>query len=132
MNLGRPIMIRVFTHLSDLSFKDALDRLSTSLQKINILCSIPLSEKFKDKGIAFNEQLTMFEVWYPFETHKVISLHEQAIFFLPCKIIIRTKNQKTMLEMTLTTSLVAPFNHVDLTQLAQSIAETLIEAFKRV
>jgi uncharacterized protein (DUF302 family) len=64
----------------------------------------------------------------PFETHKVISLHEQAMFFLPCKIIIRTKNQKTMLEMTLTTSLVAPFNHVELTQLAQSIEDTLIEA----
>jgi uncharacterized protein (DUF302 family) len=134
MNLGGTIMISVFTHFTDLSFKDAFDRLSTLLQeeKFNVLCSIPLSEKFKDKGIAFDEQLTICEVCNPFEANKVISLHEQAMFFLPCKIIIRTKNQKTMLEMALPTSLVAPFNHVELTQLAQSIEDTLIEAIKRV
>jgi uncharacterized protein (DUF302 family) len=127
-------MIKIFTHTTDASFTQAFERLSVSLQaeKFNVLCSIPLSEKFKDKGIAFDEQLTICEVCNPFEASKVISLHEEAMFFLPCKIIIRTKNQNTYLEMALPTSLVAPFDNPELTKLAQSIEDTLIHAIKQV
>jgi uncharacterized protein (DUF302 family) len=127
-------MITVFSHPTEVSFEEAFTRLSTSLQehKFNVLCSIPLSEKFKDKGIEFEEQLTICEVCNPFEASKIITINEQAMFFLPCKIIIRTVNQKTLLEMATPTSLVEPFNDPDLNKLAQLIEDTLIQAIKQV
>jgi uncharacterized protein (DUF302 family) len=127
-------MITVFSHPTEVSFEEAFTRLSTSLQeyKFGVLCAIPLSEKFKEKGIAFDEKMTICEVCNPFEANKIMGINEQAMFFLPCKIIIRTVNQKTFLEMANPTSLVAPFNDPELTKLAKTIEDTLIKAIQQV
>ena len=127
-------MLKEYQHITHRSFEDAIETLKTSLmnRKFGTLCSIALSEKFKEKGIDFDERLTILEVCNPFEANTIISISPEAIYLLPCKIIVREKNNTTTIQMATPSSLVSMFDDPKLLKVAQEIESILIAAIQEV
>lgn len=97
-------------------------------RKFGILASISLSDKFKDKGIPFDGKLTILEICNPFEAAQALALNPNAVYFLPCKMIVRETNELTTVEMARPSALIEILDDPKLIQFAQRIEALLIEA----
>ncbi len=127
-------MIKEYQHKTTKSFDNAIATLKESLmrRKFGTLCSIALSERFEEKGISYDGKLTILEVCNPFEASRIISINPRALYFLPCKIIVRNKNSTTTIEMATPTSLVALLDDPQLLEIAQEIESTLLDAIEEI
>jgi uncharacterized protein (DUF302 family) len=127
-------MIQEFQHKTNKSFEDAIEALKESLmkRKFGTLCSIAMSDKFKEKGINYDGKLMILEVCNPFEASKIISINSKALYLLPCKIIVRETANTTTIQMTTPTSLIAIFDDSQLLEIAKRIESTMVDAIKEI
>lgn len=110
------------------SFESTLTLLTQYLaeEKFGVLSTIPLSEKFKDKGLEFEGQLVILDVCNPMEAHKVFKIDPLAVNFLPCKFVIREAQGKVTVEMIRPTDLIRLMNDPQLTFFATDIETKLL------
>jgi uncharacterized protein (DUF302 family) len=121
-------MILEIKHRTTKSFEDTIESLKESLMtaKFGTLCQINMHEKFKDKGIAFDGKITILEICNPFEAFNAINIHPQAIYFLPCKFIVREVDGFGQIEMIKPSSLMSLLEEPRLIELAIKVETALI------
>lgn len=127
-------MIKEYHYKTNKSFEDAIEALKASLKqrKFGTLCSIGLSDKFVENNIDYDGKLTILEVCNPLEASEIISINPKALYFLPCKIIVKEVNDITTIEMATPSSLFAMFDSPKLLEIAQRIETIIIEAINEV
>ena len=123
-------MIQEFTHTTKKSFESTITDLKDALMlaKFGTLCQINMHERFKDKGIDFDGKITILEICNPFEAFAAIHIHPQAIYFLPCKFIVREKDGVGVIEMVKPSSLMNLLDEPRLIDLAIKVETALINA----
>jgi uncharacterized protein (DUF302 family) len=109
------------------SFESTLTVLTQHLvaEKFGVLSTIPLCEKFKDKGLVFSGKVAILDVCNPMEAYIVIQVDPLAANFLPCKFVVREVQNKVTVEMIRPTDLIRLMNNPQLTFLATDIETRL-------
>ena len=123
-------MLQEFRHITQKSFEDTIIDLKEALMqaKFGTLCQINMHEKFKDKGIDFQGKIAILEICNPFEAFAAINIHSQAIYFLPCKFIVKEKDGVGVIEMVKPSSLMNLLEEPRLIELAIKVETALINA----
>jgi len=126
--------MNIFVQEVNLSFDEVVERLTKGLadQKFGILSTIPLSDKFIDKGLDFKGKIKILDVCNPIEAYSVYKIDPLAINFLPCKFVIREENNKVTVEMIRPTDLIRLMNNEALTLFASTIETKLIEVVRNL
>ncbi len=123
-------MIQEFRHTTKKPFETTITDLKDALMlaKFGTLCQINMHEKFKDKGIDFDGKITILEICNPFEAFAAINIHPQAIYFLPCKFIVKEQDGVGVIEMVKPSSLMNLLEEPRLIELAIKVETALINA----
>ena len=124
----------IFVQEVNLSFDETIERLTKGLadQKFGVLSTIPLSDKFIDKGLDFKGKIKILDVCNPIEAYSVFKIEPLAINFLPCKFVIREENNKVTVEMIRPTDMISLMRNEALTRFASTIEIKLIEVVKNL
>ncbi len=124
----------IFVQEVNLSFDEVVERLIKGLadQKFGVLSTIPLSDKFIDKGLDFKGKIKILDVCNPIEAYSVFKIEPLAINFLPCKFVIREENNKVTVEMIRPTDMISLMRNEALTRFASTIEIKLIEVVKNL
>ncbi len=123
-----------YVRLIDKSYEETLDVLKKELadRKFGVLASISLSDKFKDKGIAYEGKLTILDICNPYEASQALSLNPMSVYFLPCKMIVEELNGLTLIKMARPSVLIQILEDQNLVRFAQRIEDLLIQAAEAV
>lgn len=126
--------MNIYVQEVNLTFDDTVERLTKGLadQKFGVLSTIPLSDKFIDKGLDFKGRIKILDVCNPIEAYSVYKIDPLAINFLPCKFVIREENNKVTVEMIRPTDLIHLMNNEALTRFASTIEIKLIEIIRNL
>jgi len=126
--------MNIFIKEVSLSFDETIEQLTKNLaeEKFGVLSTIPLSEKFRDKGLDFDGRLTILDVCNPIEAFSVYKINPLAINFLPCKFVIREFNRQVTIEMIRPTDLIALMPNDALLKFARVIEDKLISATDKI
>jgi uncharacterized protein (DUF302 family) len=126
--------MNIFVQEVNLSFDEVVERLIKGLavQKFGVLSTIPLSDKFIDKGLDFKGKIKILDVCNPIEAYSVYKIDPLAINFLPCKFVIREEYNKVTVEMIRPTDLIRLLNNEALTLFASTIETKLIEVVRNL
>ena len=126
--------MNIFVQEVNLSFDETIERLTKGLadQKFGVLSTIPLSDKFIDKGLDFKGKIKILDVCNPIEAYSVFKIEPLAINFLPCKFVIREENNKVTVEMIRPTDMISLMKNEALTRFASTIEIKLIEVVKNL
>ncbi len=126
--------MNIYIQEVNLSFDEVVERLIKGLadQKFGVLSTIPLSDKFIDKGLDFKGKIKILDVCNPIEAYSVYKIDPLAINFLPCKFVIREENNKVTVEMIRPTDLIRLMNNEALTLFASTIETKLIEVVRNL
>lgn len=126
--------MNLFVKEVSLSFDETIEQLTKNLseEKFGVLSTIPLSEKFKDKGLDFDGRLTILDVCNPIEAFSVYKIDPLAVNFLPCKFVIREFNRQVTVEMIRPTDLIALMPNEALLKFAKVIEDKLVAATEKI
>ena len=126
--------MNIFVQEVNLSFDETIERLTKGLadQKFGVLSTIPLSDKFIDKGLDFKGKIKILDVCNPIEAYSVYKIEPLAINFLPCKFVIREENNKVTVEMIRPTDMISLMKNEALTRFASTIEIKLIEVVRNL
>lgn len=126
--------MNIFVQEVNLSFDETIERLTKGLadQKFGVLSTIPLSDKFIDKGLDFKGKIKILDVCNPIEAYSVYKIEPLAINFLPCKFVVREENNKVTVEMIRPTDMISLMKNEALTRFASTIEIKLIEVVRNL
>jgi uncharacterized protein (DUF302 family) len=111
------------------SINEAIASLEQNLkeEKFGVLWMFDIKEKLNEKGLDFTREFKVLEVCNPFEAQRVLIENDLAGYFLPCKIVVFNREDKTMIGMPRPTALINMLNNDKLKELAKDIEERLIK-----
>jgi uncharacterized protein (DUF302 family) len=111
------------------SINEAIVSLEQNLkdEKFGVLWMFDIKEKLNEKGLDFTREFKVLEVCNPFEAQRVLIENDLAGYFLPCKIVVFNREDKTMIGMPRPTALINMLNNDKLKELAKDIEERLIK-----
>jgi uncharacterized protein (DUF302 family) len=126
--------MNIFVQEIHLSFEETINRLIKELSehKFGVLSTIPLSDKFLDKGLEFEGKIRILDVCNPIEAYSVYKIDPLAVNFLPCKFVVREDKGKVTIEMIRPTDLIRLLNNNELTQFALKIENQLLEVVNNI
>ena len=126
--------MNIFVQEIHLSFEETINRLIKGLSehKFGVLYTIPLSDKFLDKGLEFEGKIRILDVCNPIEAYSVYKIDPLAVNFLPCKFVVREDKGKVTIEMIRPTDLIRLLNNNELTQFALKIENQLLEVVNNI
>ena len=124
----------IFVQEIHLSFEETINRLIKELSehKFGVLSTIPLSDKFLDKGLEIEGKIRILDVCNPIEAYSVYKIDPLAVNFLPCKFLVREDKGKVTIEMIRPTDLIRLLNNNELTQFALKIENQLLEVVNNI
>ncbi|HAO61670.1 MAG TPA: hypothetical protein DCQ90_07080 [Erysipelotrichaceae bacterium] len=127
-------MIQEYSKTTSLSYEKTLEILKERLmeEKFGVLIAIDLPQKFKEKGLESTEKFTILEVCNPFEAFKAVGFDPKVAYFLPCKLIVREKNDIGVIEMIRPSSMIVELQNPSLNEFALDIEHTLIRVIEKV
>lgn len=75
---------------SEKGFDETLGALAENLQKegFGILWEFDVPEKLKEKGFTFETRCRILEICNPAKAKEALETSMNAVFFLPCKIVV--------------------------------------------
>ncbi len=126
--------MNIFVQEIHLSFEETINRLIKELSehKFGVLSTIPLSDKFLDKGLEIEGKIRILDVCNPIEAYSVYKIDPLAVNFLPCKFVVREDKGKVTIEMIRPTDLIRLLNNNELTQFALKIENQLLEVVNNI
>ena len=126
--------MNIFVQEIHLSFEETINRLIKGLSehKFGVLYTIPLSDKFLDKGLELEGKIRILDVCNPIEAYSVYKIDPLAVNFLPCKFVVREDKGKVTIEMIRPTDLIRLLNNNELTQFALKIENQLLEVVNNI
>lgn len=115
------------------SIDEAIADLEQNLkeEKFGVLWMFDIKEKLHEKGLEFTKEFKVLEVCNPFEAQRVLNENELAGYFLPCKIVVFHREEKTMIGMPRPTALINMLSDDKLKELAKDIEERLIKCIDK-
>lgn len=134
INIMKGDSMNIFVQEVNFTFDETVEHLTKGLaeQKFGVLSTIPLSDKFVDKGLEFKGRIKILDVCNPIEAYSVYKIDPLAINFLPCKFVIREENDKVTIEMIRPTDLISLMNNDALTRFAGTIETQLIDVVRKI
>ncbi|MGD6964022.1 DUF302 domain-containing protein [Fictibacillus phosphorivorans] len=123
-----------YTVETTMSISEAALKLEKQLQeeKFGVLWQFDVKEKLQEKGLDFSDDFLIFEVCNPKEAKEVLSQNKLMGYFLPCKMVLYTDENKTKIGMPKPTEFVKLLNDETLKQKAQEIEQRLISCMDRM
>lgn len=123
-------MLQEYSVKTEMSYEDTIETLEQKIVdiKFGVICKIDLAEKIRAKGLIFDENLTILEICNPVEAHGALQANSKAAYFLPCKMVVKGEEGKTVVSMVKPSSLIGELNDPQLELLARRIEEKLISA----
>ena len=116
-----------FTREVDLSFKDAVARVTALLKQegFGVLSKIDIREKFKEKlGIDFRNYVILGSC-HPRSAYKAIVAEEDIGLMLPCNVIVYDRAGRTVVSVIKPTVAMGMIQNSGLKQIAEDIEHKL-------
>jgi len=123
-----------FTKQTDLSFEDAIAKVTEALQKegFNVLTRIDLHEKFKAKlGIDF-KRYVILGACNPANAYKAVQAEENIGLLLPCNVIVYEKDGKTVISIVNPMAVMKPVGNDKLCDVAGYVEILLKRVFNSI
>jgi uncharacterized protein (DUF302 family) len=123
-----------YTVETTMSISEAALKLEKQLleEKFGVLWQFDVKEKLQEKGLDFSDDFLIFEVCNPKEAKEVLSQNKLMGYFLPCKMVLYTDENKTKIGMPKPTEFVKLLNDETLKEKAQEIEQCLISCMDRM
>lgn len=117
----------VYEKQTDKSLNEAIKSLKENLKEnsFGVLWELNFKDKIKEKGLEFKDDFVVLEVCNPMQAKAVLEKNIHIGYVLPCKMVVRTEDNKTYIGMTNPEELIGLFNEPDLKEVAKSVGDTL-------
>lgn len=115
------------------SINEAVTSLETNLkeEKFGVLWMFDIKDKLQEKGLDFNQEYKVLEVYNPHEAQRVLNENLLVGYFLPCKIVVYSDNGQTKIGMPRPTALIKLVNNDEIIKLAKDIEDRLINCINK-
>lgn len=117
----------IFEKTTDKSLNDAIQSLKENLKEhsFGVLWELNFKDKLEEKGLEFKEDFVVIEVCNPKQAKEVLERNIHIGYVLPCKMVVRTENDKTYIGLLRPESLIGLFDEPDLNEVAKKVEESL-------
>ena len=109
------------------NLNDAIKSLESNLKEngFGVLWQLNFKDKLQEKGLEFKDDFVVLEVCNPKQAKEVLDQNIHIGYVLPCKMVVRTENDKTYIGMTRPEVLIGLFESPELKEAAKKVEETL-------
>ena len=90
-----------------------------------VLWQFNFKDKLQEKGLEFKDDFVVLEVCSPKQAKEVLDQNIHIGYVLPCKMAVRTENDKTYIGMARPEVLIGLFDSPELEEAAEKVEETL-------
>lgn len=120
-------MNTVYEKSTDKNLNDAIKSLENNLKEngFGVLWQLNFKDKLQEKGLEFKDDFVVLEVCNPKQAKEVLDQNIHIGYVLPCKMVVRTENDKTYIGMTRPEVLIGLFESPELKEAAKKVEETL-------
>lgn len=112
------------------SFENAVEDLKKNLSDHNfgVLWELNFKDKLQEKGLDFDANFKVLEVCNPRQAKRVLEMHIEAGYFLPCKIVVYEEKGSVMIGMPKPTGLISMIDNNQLSVIAREVENELLSA----
>ncbi|MGD8305709.1 MAG: DUF302 domain-containing protein [Ignavibacteria bacterium] len=123
-----------FSKILDLPFGEAIEKVTTELQKegFGILTTIDVKETLKKKINVDFKNYTILGACNPPFAHKALQTEEEIGLLMPCNVIVYEKDNKTAVSFFDPALMPAVVENDNLTPIAEQIKGKLQKVFENV
>ncbi|MGO1470199.1 MAG: DUF302 domain-containing protein [Tissierella sp.] len=117
----------VYEKKTDKSLNEAIESLKENLKEnsFGVLWELNFKDKLGEKGLEFKDHFVVLEVCNPKQAKEVLEKNIHIGYVLPCKMVVRTEDNRTYIGMTNPEKLIGLFNEYDLNEVAKKVGESL-------
>ena len=117
----------VYEKSTDKNLNDAIKSLENNLKEkgFGVLWQFNFKDKLQEKGLEFKDDFVVLEVCNPKQAKEVLDHNIHIGYALPCKMVVRTENNKTYIGMTSPEVLIGLFESPELKEVAIKVEESL-------
>lgn len=117
----------VYEKNTNKNLNDAIKSLEINLkeQGFGILWQLNFKDKLQEKGLEFKEDFVILEVCNPKQAKEVLEKNIHIGYVLPCKMVVRSENDKIYIGMTSPETLIGLFESPELIEVAKKVEESL-------
>ncbi len=117
----------IYEKSTDKNVNDAIKSLENNLKQngFGILWQLNFKDKLEEKGLEFKEDFVVLEVCNPKQAKEVLDKNIHIGYVLPCKMVVRSENDKTYIGMTSPKALIGLFESPELKEIAKKVEESL-------
>ena len=111
---------------------EAIDSLTEQLKEngFGVLWQLKFKDKLKEKWLDFEEDFVVMEVCNPKKAKEVMGKNIHIGYVLPCKMVVREKNNQTYIGMTRPEDLIDLFDDFNLNETAKEVEGTLRQSIE--
>lgn len=122
----------VYEKSSEKSLEKALESLEKNLKDNNfgVLWKLNFKDKLEEKGLEFKDDFVVLEVCNPKQAKDVLETNIHIGYILPCKMVVRSENNKTYIGMTRPEKLIGLFDIPKLDSVAKEVEKSLKNAIE--
>jgi uncharacterized protein (DUF302 family) len=123
----RKIMNIVYEKSTDKNLNDAIKSLENNLKEngFGVLWQLNFKDKLHEKGLEFKDDFVVLEVCNPKQAKEVLEKNIHIGYVLPCKMVVRSENDKIYIGMTNPEVLIGLFESPELKEVAKKVVESL-------
>lgn len=118
-------MIYTRTTTDDVATATERVKLATVENKFGVIGSLNLQTKMAEKGVELENECVILDVCNPQRAKQALTVSMAASTFLPCRISVYAKDDKTHISTLLPTELMKHFGNGELMPLAEEVESTL-------
>lgn len=117
----------IYEKKTDKSLKEALESLKGKLKEngFGVLLEMNYKDKLEEKELSLKDDYVILEVCTPKLVKEALEKNIYTGYLLPCKMVVRTEDNKTCVGMTNPEKLIGLFNDADSKDVSKKIRETL-------
>jgi uncharacterized protein (DUF302 family) len=117
----------IYEKSTNKNVNDAIKSLENNLKEngFGILWQLNFKDKLEEKGLEFKEDFVVLEVCNPKQAKEVLDENIHIGYVLPCKMVVRSENDKTYIGMTSPEALIGLFESPGLNEVAKKVEESL-------
>ncbi|WP_034551913.1 DUF302 domain-containing protein [Carnobacterium funditum] len=120
----------VYEERTDKSLNEAIKSLEENLKEnsFGVLWQLNFKDKLAEKGLEFKDDFVVLEVCNPKQAKDVLEKNVHVGYVLPCKMVVRTEDNKTYMGMTSPETLIGLFDEPELKDIAKDVEASLKKA----
>lgn len=122
----------IYEKLTEKTVDNVIKDLKKNLKTFGfgVLWELNFKDKIEEKNLEFKEDFIILEVCNPTYAKIVLNKNIQIGYVLPCKMVVRTENDKTFVGLASPERLLSLFASEDLEQFVKEIYKSLKKAIK--